>query len=125
MDNLLMPAIAAPAAPPQGAPAPQAPPQIAPPQIAQARAHAAAITKALMGLAAKPKGALSKEDLFNAAGDMIAEGAFPTPQAKQQLVAELAKVPDEEGAIRQMVGAHLLRLAQAREAFHQQFGPGE
>lgn len=82
----------------------------------------AVVMKSLSDVAAKPPGAISKRDLFNAAADMIAGGAFSTPQSKQQLVAELTQVPDDETAIRQMVGSHLLRLAQVREMFHQRFG---
>jgi len=120
MNNMLMPQQAAPA--PLAQPAPQAPD---PAQLADARTHVAAMLKGLSGLAAKPPGSLSKRDVFNAAADMIAEGAFSTPQAKQQLVAEIAQMPDDESAIRQAIGGHILRLSATRQAIHQHFGPGE
>jgi len=116
MVNQLMPQVA----PAQQQPAPA--PQIDPAQVADARAHMGVMTKALMALAAKPRGSLTKQDLFSAAADMIADGAFSTPQAKQQLVAEIAQTPDDEASIRQAVGSHLLQLAQIREFLHQHFG---
>lgn len=117
MNNMLM-------QPPQASPQPQAA-QPSPEEIAQARNDVAAMTKHLTALAMKPKGSLSKEDVFNAAADMIADGAFATPQAKQGLVAELAQLPDDESAIRAAVGQHLLFLAHAQDRMHSTFGPGE
>jgi hypothetical protein len=126
MINQLMPQ-GAPEGAPMGAPppGPQGPPQpaqIDPAQLADARAHSAAMMQHLMALVAKPKGSLSKQDVFNAAADMIADGAFSTPQAKQQLVAEIAQMPDDESAIRQAIGGHLLKIAQTRDLIHQHFG---
>lgn len=113
----------------QGAPDPtQQAPQQAPPspeELGQARADVKAMTAGLMSLAAKPKGSLSKQDVYNAAADMIGQGAFSTPQAKQGLVAELAQMPDDETAIRQIIGQHLMFLAHAQDRIHATYGPGE
>lgn len=109
MENLLMgapvPDAGPPAAPPQR-------PQIDPEQIAAARAHMGVVMEGLLGLAAKPEGSLSKRDLFNAAGEMIAQGAFSTPEAKQQLVAQLAQIPDDEASIRKAIGGQLMQLGE-------------
>lgn len=119
MDNMLMQG----GPPPQG-PQGQPPGQPMPDQagIADARAHMGVVRQALMGLAQQPRGSLTKQAVFNAMGEAIAQGAFSTPQAKQQLVAEMAQVPDDEAAIRQMIGSHLLRMTQMQAQFHQHFG---
>lgn len=122
MDNMLMQG--APQAPqaPQGPPGGPAPAMPDPAGIADARAHMGVVRQALMGLAASPRGSLTKQSVFNAMGDAIAQGAFSTPQAKQQLVAEMAQMPDDEAAIRQMIGQHLLRMTAMQAQFHQHFG---
>lgn len=101
---------------------PSGPPQIDPAQLLDARNHMGVMMRSLLALTAKPKGSLSKQDVFNSAADMIADGAFSTPMAKQQLVAEIAQMPDDESAIRQAIGGHLLKLAQSRDLIHQHFG---
>jgi hypothetical protein len=118
MNNLLMPQPGVPQ-PPTQTPAPSAE------EIAQSRKDVANLTKHLMALAAMPKGSLSKEAVYNAAADMIADGAFGTPQAKQGLVAELAQLPDSEPAIRAVIGQHLMFLAHAQDRIHATFGPEE
>jgi hypothetical protein len=116
MNNLLMTG-----APPRAATSPQ-PFQFTGSEVTDARGHLGAVMGGLLALAAKPKGSLSKQDVYNAAADMIGQGAFSTPQAKQALVAQLAQLPDDEGSIRQMVGQHLMRLAGVRQQFHSQYG---
>lgn len=106
--------------PPQAEGPPQ--PQASPAQIADARAHMGVMVQGLLGLAAQPRGSLTKQTVFDAMGDMIAKGAFSTPQAKQQLVAEMAQMPNDEAAIRQIIGQHLLRLSGVRDQFHQMHG---
>lgn len=123
--NMLMPQGGQPMAP-QGAPGPMpgAPPAQQPPsaeQIAGARQHMQVVAAGLMDLAKKPKGSLSKRDVFNAIGEMIAQGAFSTPEAKQQLVAKLAEMPDDETAIRQIIGSQLLQMATMTEQMDQHF----
>ncbi len=108
------------AQPGQGAPQPSTPAE-----VAAARSHMMVMIQGLLGLAAQPKGALTKRSVFNAMGEMIAQGAFPTPQSKQQLVAQLAEMPDDEAAIRQIIGGHLLRLNEQAEQFAQHFGVEE
>lgn len=122
MDNMLMPG-AGPQMPQGGAPGqPQGAPTPDPAQIADARAHMGVMMKGLLGLAAMPPGSLTKQAVFNAMGEMIANGAFSTPQSKQQLVAEMAQMPDDESAIRRTIGQHLLQMSQMRQQFHQHFG---
>jgi len=126
MGNMLMPGAGPQIAPsqPQGAPLgqPQGSPMPDPAQIADARAHMGVMMKGLLGLAAMPQGSLTKQAVFNAMGEMIANGAFSTPQSKQQLVAEMAQMPDDESAIRRAIGQHLLQMSQMRQQFHQHFG---
>lgn len=115
MQNMLMPQPA-----PDGQAA-QAPPQVSPEQIADARNHMKVVSMGLADLAERPQGSLSKRDVFNALGEMIAQGAFSTPQAKQQLVAQMAQVPDDERAIRQMIGQHLLQMGVMQDHFAQNY----
>lgn len=77
----------------------------------------------LIKLVGTPPGELTKKDVFNEASTMIAHGAFPTPEAKQQLIAELAKLPDDEAGIRKILGKQLLNLSIFRSHMHNTFGP--
>src|SRR5512146_1692207 len=95
---------------PRGGGQMQGPPAPDPAALADARNHMGVMIKGLLGLAAQPRGSLTKQSVFDAMAEMIANGAFSTPQAKQQLVAEMAQMPDDESAIRQTIGQHLLRL---------------
>lgn len=117
MDNMLMQG-----GPPQGPQGQPGQPMPDPAGVADARAHMGVVRNALMGLASQPRGSLTKQAVFNAMGEAIANGAFSTPQAKQQLVTEMATMPDDESAIRQMIGQHLLRMTQMQSQFHQHFG---
>ena len=113
---------------PQGAPAaPQAPPGPPPTkaQIDEARKHSNAIVGGLMALTSKPRGELTKDDVFKEASDMISKGAFPTPSSRQALIVELANLPDDESGLRKALGAHLLAVSSARQQFHGVFGAGE
>jgi hypothetical protein len=112
---------------PQQAPgAPQAPPGPPPTkaQIDEARKHSNAIVSGLMSLTSKPKGELTKDDVFKEASDMISKGAFPTPSSRQALIVELANLPDDEAGLRKALGAHLLAASAARQQFHGVFGTG-
>lgn len=111
--------------PPQGMPPQTAPPSYSREEVDGHRNTLGVIHDALFELAQKPKGSLSKQDLYNAVADMIAGGAFSGKGEKEAIVAQLAQMPDDEAAIRQVVGQKLLRLASVREAYHQHFGAGE
>lgn len=104
---------------PPGAP-PGPPPSKA--QIDEARQHVGAIVNGLLSLVKKPRGDLTKKDVYDAASTMIAEGAFPTPASKQELVVHLANLPDDEAGIRKFVGQFLLQTAQVQEQFHAAHG---
>lgn len=109
-----------------GAPPPQQQMPVTPPsqdQIDDAHTHAKVLTDGLMDLVNKPQGQLNKQDVFKMAADVIAKGAFSTPQSKQQLVAELAQMPDDEPGIRKMLGQFLLQSAQNQAMLHHHFGP--
>jgi hypothetical protein len=93
--------------------------------VAQHRGELAVVLKGLVSLAHKPTGSLSKRDVFDAVGDMIAEGAFSTPQAKQQIIAQLAELPDNEAVIRQAIGTRIAAAADLRDRFHAQHGETE
>src|ERR1700677_2159529 len=110
---------------PQQAPAatPGPPPTKA--QIDEARKHSNAIVSGLMSLTSKPRGELTKDDVFKEASDMISKGAFPTPSSRQALVVELAQLPDDEPGLRKALGAFLLQTSAARQHFHGVFGTGE
>lgn len=118
MNNLLMPEA------PQADASQQPTRSFSDQDAAGAHSTLKAVMDGLMSVATKPKGALSKQDVFNAVAEMIANGAFSTPQEKQAIVAQLAQMPDEEGAIRQMVGQKLLRVANLRDLMHQHYPPG-
>lgn len=115
MQNMLMGPGPAQGAPGQAQQA--ASPQFTPQQIAEANNHLQVVMKALMGLVAQPQGSLTKKSVFSAAGEMIAEGAFRTPEAKQQLVAQLAELPDDEASIRKAIGAQLLGMGEMADQF--------
>lgn len=139
MQNAFMPPQGAPAGP-MGAPQGPVPPQMGnafggPPQgapeaapapsaedIGQARQHIGAIMDGLLSLSSLPKGQLTKKKVFDGASDMIAKGAFPTPEARQALIAKLADMPNDEPDIRSMIGQLLLEVAGTHGAFHQKFG---
>lgn len=91
--------------------------------IEQAHKHTAVLIHGLMALVNKPTGSLTKQDVFKTAADMIAEGGFPTPEAKQQLVVEMAKMPDDEQGIRKALGQFLLGAASNQTKLHAAFGP--
>lgn len=99
-----------PPAPPVAAAAPAGPPPT-PQQLRTARAHIDAIVHGLTGLVTKPRGELHKKDVFDAASEMIAKGAFPTSESKQQLIGELARLPDDEPGIRKALGGLLMQAS--------------
>lgn len=103
--------------PPQGAPgaaiqgpggAPQGPPPN-PQQIEAARTHLQEIYNGLKPLTEMPN--LTKKDVFSAVSDMIAKGAFPTQGSKQELIGEMATLPDDDRGIRKAIGAQLMRVS--------------
>ena len=127
--------------PPQGAPAvtpgpgpnamtgvpqpPAAPAPVSKEQIDQARKHADAMVDGLLGLTTKPRGSLTKQDVFEAASDMIAKGAFPSPSSKQALISELANMPDDEPGMRKVLGDFLLQVSANRAQLLKMHGPGD
>ncbi len=76
----------------------------------------------LIKLVSTPKGELTKKHVFDAVSEMIARGAFPTPEAKQQLIGELANLPEDEPSIRKELGKYLLSVAEFRNHMHAAFG---
>lgn len=111
--------------PPQMQPQPQAqqPYQASPEEIQKGHQSVDAVMDGLISLVSKPKGELTKKDVFDTSSDMIAKGAFPTPEAKQQLIGELANLPDDDASIRKVLSEHLLTIATFRNHFHNAFGP--
>ena len=103
----------------------QAQPQSAPQPDEIAGGHRAleATMDGLIKLVGKPQGELTKKDVFEEASTMISHGAFPAPEGKQQLIAELAKLPDDEASIRKALGQQLLQLSMLRGHLHTAFGP--
>lgn len=102
---------------------PPAPPSKA--AVDEARKHSDVMVTDLAKLTAKPKGELTKKDVFEAASDMIAKGAFPTPASRQSLVVELAKLPDDEPELRKALGMILLQASANREQLYKVHGPGD
>lgn len=98
----------------------QPPPQ--PDEIAGGHRALEATMDGLIKLVGRPQGELTKKDVFEEASTMISHGAFPTSEAKQQLIAELAKLPDDEAGIRKILGKQLLNLSMFRSHFHNTFG---
>jgi hypothetical protein len=110
---------------PQAQPQPQqAQPeyQTSPEEINQGHQQIDAVMDGLIKLVSKPKGHLTKKDVFDETSEMIARGAFPTAEAKQQLIGQLAKLPNDEESIRRGLGTQLLNLSQFRNHFHNAFG---
>lgn len=102
---------------PQAQPMAQAAPVQAPPDpaiIQEAHKHLGIVTSGLTDLIAQKPGTLTKQDVFAKAADMIKAGAFPEPQGRQQLIQQLAGLPDDEGAIRQFLGQHLMSFSAAQ-----------
>jgi hypothetical protein len=110
---------------PSAAPSGFAPPPPTPEIVNQARTHIGAIVDGLTDVLGKPKGELTKKDVFDAASEMIARGAFPTPESRQSLIAELAKLPDDEPDLRKALGALLMQTADVKHRVHLAHGPGE
>lgn len=94
-----------------------------PDDIANGHKAVDATMDGLIKLVSTPKGDLTKKDVFDSVSDMIARGAFPTPEAKQQLIGELANLPPDEDGIRKILGKHLLAVATFRNHMHDAFGP--
>lgn len=92
-------------------------------EIASGHQAVDATMDGLIKLVSLPKGELTKKHVFDSVSEMIARGAFPTPEAKQQLIGELANLPEEEGAIRKELGKYLLSVATFRNHMHNAFGP--
>ncbi len=96
--------------------------QPAPEEIAGGHRALDVTMDGLIKLVSKPKGDLTKKDVFDEASTMIAHGAFPSPESKQQLIGELAQLPDDEAGIRKILGQYLLHVAMFRDHFHNAFG---
>ena len=97
--------------------------QASPEEIQKGHQSVDAVMDGLISLVSKPKGELTKKDVFDASSDMIAKGAFPTPESKQQLIGQLANLPDQEDEIRKALGNQLLQIATFRNHMHNAFGP--
>lgn len=112
--------------PPNAMQAPQAPPPAmpSPEDIAAARQHAGVIVHSLEKLVSKPRGDLTKKDVYDAASDMIANGAFPTAEMKQGLIVHLAGLPDDELSMRKALGQFLLDVSKTRSNIHAAWGGG-
>lgn len=93
-------------------------------QVDEARTHIGAVVDGLIKAASKPRGELTKKDVFDAASDMIANGAFPTPASKQELIVHLAKMPDDEQGLRKAIGQFLLQTSAVRSQFMKTHGEG-
>ncbi len=118
------------ASPPMGGPQPASPPAppaaVTPEMVADARHQSKTLINGLLSLLNKPRGQLTKKDVFAEAADLISKGVFPTPQDKQALIAELAKLPDDnEKALRDAIGETLFHAAQHRSQIHAAHGPDE
>lgn len=117
------------AGPPPGNPLSALPAQAAAPYQPQpediSNGHKAvdAVMDGLIKLVSMPKGDLTKKDVFDEASTMISRGAYPTPESKQQLIGQLAKLPADEEDIRQMLGQYLLAVSTFRNHMHNAFGP--
>lgn len=77
----------------------------------------------LIKLVSTPKGDLTKKDVFDSVSEMIAKGAFSTPESRQQVIGELANLPSDEEGIRKELGKYLLQVATFRNHMHGAFGP--
>lgn len=107
------------------APEVQSPVQQGPQQEEIVGGHKAleAVMNGLIKLVSLPKGELTKKHVFDGVSDMIASGGFPSPESKQQLIGELAKLPDDEESIRKSLGEYLMHTAMFQNHFHNAFGP--
>ena len=94
-----------------------------PDEIANGHKAVEATMDGLISLVSRPKGDLTKKNVFDAASTMIAQGAFSTPEAKQQLIGALANLPEDEDGIRKFLGKQLLALSTFRNHMHNAFGP--
>lgn len=106
------------APPPQG----QAPDEPSPQEKGLVKQRTGAVLDGLLALVAKPRGELTKKAVFDQAADMIARGAFPTPEAKQGLIVKLANLPDDEQQLRQALGQMALQIASIHHAVHTAWG---
>lgn len=97
---------------PGGPPQPQQP-MPTPEEVAVAKAHLSLMVSDISKLVERPTGSLTKKDVFSAASDMLAKGAFSTPAEKVSLIKEMAAMPDDDAGIRKVLGTHLLRAATA------------
>jgi hypothetical protein len=100
---------------PQG-PAPGAPaaPPPSPKQLRQFIEHADPVIKGLIELLNEPKGSLTKQKVADGAADIIAKGGFPTPEQKQALIVDLARVKNDDPDIRNDLTTMLTKLLDMR-----------
>lgn len=103
----------------------QAPADMSPDEIAGGHRALNATIDGLIKLVSKPPGELTKKCVFDEASTMIAHGAFATPEAKQQLIGELANLPDDENDIRKLLGKQLLTLAHVHNKYKAKFGEAQ
>lgn len=88
-----------------------------PEEIAKGHHALEAAMTGIIKLVSMPKGELTKKDVFDEASAMIAHGAFPGSEEKQQLIVGLAKLPDDEDGIRSMLGKELLHMSQMQNHY--------
>lgn len=103
-----------PGQPPQGAPAGPAftatgGGATTPDMIAKAHSYADNVVEELTGLLSKPPGQLSKQDVFQGAASLLGKGLFNDPQSRMSLVTSLTQLPDDETALRKILGGQLLQ----------------
>lgn len=96
--------------------------QFSPDEISGGHRAIDAAMEGLLKLVSLPKGELTKKEVFDEASSMIAHGAFPTQEDKQQLIGALANLPDKEEEIRKSLGQFLLGLSTLRDHYHNAYG---
>jgi hypothetical protein len=93
-------------------------------QIKTQQRHTNVMVDVLTHLLGTPTGDLTKKDVFDGAADAIAKGAFPTPESQQQLIVEMANLPDDDPGLRKALSALLLQSATLKHVMAKTFGEG-
>lgn len=93
-----------------------------PEEIAKGHKALEATLSGLIKLVSLPQGELTKKEVYDEASEMIAHGAFPGPEEKQQLIAALAGLPNDEEGIRKALGKQLLATSEFQGHYHAALG---